>query len=382
MELNRTYTYRLEPTADQRDRLNRLAGTARFVWNRAVELTRTYRAHGESVPSYSAIAGHLPTWKWVFPWLATDGHSQVLQQKLRDLDQAWQAAFDANRPWMETPRFKARGDGDSIRFPQGFAVQGGRIKLPKLGQVRFRNSRNLPPNAEVRSIVVTRDGKHWFAHCQIRYTVPDPGYAPESPVLGLDLGVARLLTGSDGTVFPALTARYQRLQRRLATEQRRLSRKQRGSNNRAKQKQRVAAVHRKLRNLRADFLHQVSTAIAKSHGWVAAEDLNLGGMTKSARGTTATNIAAKAGLNRSILSQGWGQFLTLLAIKLEARGGALVRVEPSYTSQMCPECGHTEAANRPSQAVFRCRGCAFTDHADTVGARNVARRGIDALAAA
>lgn len=180
MQINRTYTYRLEPTVYQSDRLNRLAGCARWVWNRAVQLTRTYRAHGESVPGYAEVAGHLRSWKQAFPWLATDGQHHVLQQKLRDLDRAWQAAFDANRPWMREPRFKRRGDGDSVRFPdrQQFAVAGDRIKLPKIGRVRFRKSRNLPADSEVRSVVVTREGGHWFAHLQIAYEVPDPGYHP------------------------------------------------------------------------------------------------------------------------------------------------------------------------------------------------------------
>jgi len=385
MEVNRTYTYRMAPTQGQAHALNRMAGCARFVWNRAVRLTQTYREWGESVPGYGQLCDHLPAWKRAFPFLASDGHSQVLQQKLRDLHQALQAAFDPSRPWMEPPRFKKRGDGDNIRLPQGFELHGDRLSLPKVGRVRFRKSRCLPAGAEVRSIVVSRDGGHWYAHLQIRYTVPDPGYAADPNVLGLDLGVARFLTASDGTVVPALTPRYERLQRRLAIEQRRLARKQRGSSNFRKQKQRVAAVHRKLRRIRADFAHQVSAALAKSHGWIAAEDLNLGGMTQSARGTAeapSTGVRQKAGLNRSILAQGWGQFLDALAYKLAERGGTLIRVAPAHTTQRCPGCGHAEAANRPSQATFACRACGFSDHADRVGATNVRQRGIEALATA
>lgn len=375
----------MEPTADQRDRLIRLAGCARFVWNRAVELTRTYRAHGEPVPGYAEVTAHLPAWKRAFPWLRTDAHSQALQQKLRDLDRSWGRWFDPAFPDAGKPAFKRKGDGDSVRFPQGFAVQGSRLKLPKLGWVRFRKSRNLPDSAEVKSIVITRDGGHWYAHLQCAVALPDPGYAPESEVLGLDLGVARFLTASDGTVFPALTARYKRLQRRLATEQRRLARKQRGSNNFRKQKARVAAVHRKLRAIRHDFCHQVSTALAKSHGWIAVEDLGIGNMTASATGTVeepGTHVRQKAGLNRSILSQGWGRFLAMLAYKLEERGGMLLRVPPQHTSQTCPECGHVDAGNRSSQARFSCQSCGHTEHADVVGAINVRQRGIAAPAAA
>lgn len=385
MEVNRTYTYRLQPDAQHADRLNRMAGCARFVWNRAVQLTRTYREQGESVPGYGRLCEHLGAWKRAFPFLASDGHSQALQQKLRDLDRAWAACFDPGRTTMREPRFKRRGDGDSVRFPQGFAVEGSRVKLPKVGRVRFRKSRPLPEGAEVRSVVVTREGGHWFAHLQVAYEAATPGYHPSPRLVGLDLGVARFLTASDGTVFPALTARYARLQRKLAREQRRLARKRRGSANRVKQRERVAAVHRKLRRIRADFCHQVSTRLAESQGWVAAEDLAIGNMTASAKGTEeapGANVRQKAGLNRSILAQGWGGFLAMLDYKLAERGGGLVRVDPAHTSQRCPACGHTEAANRPSQAAFACRACGHHDHADRVGAENVRLRGMEALAAA
>jgi len=158
MEVHRIDTYRLEPTADQHNHLKRMAGWGRFVWNRALELIQTYRAWGEGVPRYNAVEAHLAQWKRVFPWLVTDGHSQALQQRLRDLDQAWAAALDPEQPDARPPRFKARGSGDTIRFPQGVAVRGAQVKLPKIGRVRFRKSRNLPEEAEVRSVVVTRDG--------------------------------------------------------------------------------------------------------------------------------------------------------------------------------------------------------------------------------
>ena len=385
MEVKRTYTYRLEPSANQRDALNRLAGCARFVWNQAVESTRNARQAGESVPGYGGLCERLRGWKHACPWLVTDGHSQVLQQKLRDLSHSWARFFDRNCPNAGLPRFKRRGDGDSIRFPQGVAVYGHHIKLPKLASVRFRKSRDLPDGAEVRSVVVTRDGRHWFAHLQCAVRLSDPGYAEGTDLLGLDLGVTRFLTASDGTIFLAQTARYQRLQRRLVHEQRRLARKRRASTNRARQRKRVAALHRKLRNIRHDFCHQVSTALAKSHGWIAVENLAVGSMTASARGTAENpgqGVAQKAGLNRSILEQGWSRFVAMLDYKLEARGGMLTRVHPAHTSQQCPKCGHTEEGNRPRQATFQCLGCGHTDHADRVGAVNVRARGIGAVAVA
>ena len=142
-----------------------------------------------------------------------------------------------------------------------------------------------------------------------------------------------------------------RAEKNLAWEQRKLSRKFRKgqkSRNFRKQKLRVARAHERVANMRRDFLHKASTAMGKTQAAVFVEDLKIRNMTRSARGTRETpgrNVRQKSGLNRSILSQGWGTFLSLLEYRLERNGGRLVRVDPRNTSRTCFACGHVSAEN-------------------------------------
>ncbi|MCL4485141.1 MAG: transposase, partial [Nitrospirae bacterium] len=150
------------------------------------------------------------------------------------------------------------------------------------------------------------------------------------------------------------------------------------SQNFRKQKRRVARAHERVANMRLDFLHKTSTAIGETQAIVYVEDLKIRNMTRSARGTRETpgrNVRQKAGLNRSLLSQGWGTFLSLLEYKLSRNGGRLVRVDPRNTSRTCFVCGHVSAENRPDQATFRCVSCGYKDHADVNAARNILRAG-------
>jgi putative transposase len=152
----------------------------------------------------------------------------------------------------------------------------------------------------------------------------------------------------------------------LARAQRVLSRRKRGSNRYAKQRLRVARLKAKQARIRKDWIHRTTTDIARHYGHVVLEDLNTKGMTAKGRG--------KRGLNRSILEQGWAMFATMLAYKLEERGGTLEFVNPAYTSQTCAECGMVDSRSRKSQATFECVHCGHADHADINAAKNILRR--------
>ena len=132
------------------------------------------------------------------------------------------------------------------------------------------------------------------------------------------------------------------------TAQRKLARQKKFGANWRKQKARITRLHRKAANARKDFLHKLSTGIAKSHGVVKIERLRVKNMSKSAKGSVEApgrNVKAKSGLNRSILDQGWSMFATMLRYKLARRGGQLVEVDPAYTSQTCAECGSIDRAH-------------------------------------
>jgi putative transposase len=208
--------------------------------------------------------------------------------------------------------------------------------------------------------------------------------------VGVDLGVADLATTSDGEIF--VGGQFgPRTRTRLADAQRSVSSKQRGSKRRSRQVARVAQLHRKVANPRRNAAHQLSRRLVDDYDLLVLEDLRISNMVRSPEprpdpdspGEYLPNgAAAKAGLNRSIHDAGWGELRSMLSHKAESAGRTVVIVDPRYTSQRCAECGHVEAGNRATQAVFRCRECGHEDHADVNAARNILRAGKARLASA
>ena len=195
------------------------------------------------------------------------------------------------------------------------------------------------------------------------------------------MGIKRLATLSNGTFFPPLN-RFETLKNKLALHQRRLAKKVKFSSNWKKQKRKIAALHEHIACARHDYLHKTSTEISKSHAAIVVEDLNIKQMTKSAKGSADSpgkNVSIKQKLNRSILDQGWNQFVAMLEYKLMWKGGILIKVSPDYTSQTCPSCNHISKENRKTQSEFRCLKCGYQGHADHVGALNILARGLSGI---
>ena len=377
--------FRLYPTPEQAAQMAQISGACRFVYNLGLEQRRNFwrqyrRETGHSI-SFAGQCRELTALRAEVDWLkAAPVHT--LQQALRDLDQAYQNFF-AGRADHPTPRRK--GINDSFRFPDpvSLAVErtgasSGRIKLPKLGWVRLRGWRALP--GDIRTITVSRRAGEWFAAVQCEREIDAPA-PPSLPAIGIDLGVVVFAALSDGRMIAPANHGKKAL-RALRRAQRDLSRKKRGSANRRKAARRVVKIQMRVANARKDFLHKVSTDIAKNHGTVVVEALKVQNMSASAKGTKAEpgrKVRQKAGLNRAILDQGWGMFRTMLGYKLADRGGELIQVSAAYTSQACSCCGTIDRANRTSQASFRCVSCGHQASADTNAAMNILRRADCAL---
>ena len=304
--------------------------------------------------------------------------SHCLQQVLRDLDQAF-ARFFAGQ--CRHPRFRRKGDRDSFRFPdpKQISVDDRHIDLPKAGSVRYRNSR--PVVGRVKQATVSWDGHHWHVAVLTEREVVEPT-PPSGAPLGIDLGVAQSITGSDGRVVHLPVPTSDELAK-LARLQRRVSRRQRGSRRRAEALATLNRFRRRLVQRRTDAMHQTTTQLAKNHGLLVVEDLQVKNLTASAAGTADTpgrNVAAKAGLNRAILAQAWAEFRRQLAYKCGWSGARLVAVPAAFTSQRCSSCGQVARENRPTQALFRCVACGFSDHADRNAALNILAAGTAAAA--
>jgi putative transposase len=158
-----------------------------------------------------------------------------------------------------------------------------------------------------------------------------------------------------------------------------MARRQKFSNNWKKAKTKVQRIHTRIANARRDYLHKVTATISKNHAVVCMEDLKVANMSRSAAGTIekpGKNVAAKSGLNQSILDQGWYEFRRQLDYKLAWQGGYFITVPAQNTSRTCPACGHVSAENRKTQAKFACVVCGYEHNADVVGAMNILARGM------
>ena len=378
MQRLQAFKYELRPDGQQQLRMRRFAGSCRFVFNKALALQQERFEQGEKKLGYAELCKQLTQWKSEdsTAWLA-ETPSQPLQQTLKDLERAY-TNFFAKR--ADFPRFKKKGLSDSFRYPQGFKLDqaNSRLFLPKLGWLRYRNSRDVL--GVIKNITVSQSSGKWYAAIQTEREVDVPVH--QGTAVGLDMGIKRFVTLSDGSHKDPLNS-FKAHEKALRKAQQAMSRKVRFSRNWKKAKARIQRIQTHIGSARRDYLHKISTAISKNHALVCVEDLQVRNMSKSAAGTTETpgrNVRAKSGLNKAILDQGWFEFRRQLDYKLAWNGGHLIAVPPKNTSRTCPCCGHISADNRKTQAQFLCVACGFEEHADLVGAINVLRAGYARLA--
>jgi putative transposase len=373
----KAFRFALEPKPVQEVALSAWASALRFLWNwMLAQRTEAYRAsEGRVCISYGEQSGQLPAMKQMFPWLGVVP-SQSLQQTLKDLDMAFKRFFEKKAGY---PAFKSKSRGNpGIRWPQGVEVNGRAVRLPKLGWVKARFSREV--SGAIKSATVRFDGLRWQVSilCEVEHDAP----AHQGSNVGLDAGVEESVALSDGRLIklPVANEAKTRQARKLA---RRVTRCVPGSERHAKAKRRLLVFRRRIGNRVGDARQKLTTALAKNHSLIVVEDLALRHMTRSARGTVEApgrNVAAKSGLNRMLLEQGHAETVRQLTYKAGWLGGEVRLVNPAYTSQTCPQCGHVSAGNRPFRAVFRCVKCGHCGHADVVAAQNILSAGLAASA--
>jgi len=385
--VRRSYKFLLRPTRRQEIALAACLEDHRTLYNAALEHRRTaYRMAGVTIRygDQSAELKHIRAddpdgqGRWSFS-------SQ--QATLRRLDKAFAAFFRRVKAGQKPgfPRFKGRGwfdtvewpkDGDGCRWDsQPEHPTATYVRLQGIGHVRVHQHR--PVRGRVKTISVKREGRRWYVILACD-DVPAEPLPATGAVVGLDMGVASLVTTSDGEHL-ANPRHLAATADRLAAAQRDLARKKRGSKRRLKAVARVAALHAKVRRQRLDHAHKAALDLVRDYDVIVHEDLRIANMTRSASGTIdnpGRNVAQKSGLNRSILDAGWGVFLTILAHKAESAGRELIAVNPANTSRTCARCGHCAAENRVTQAEFACTACGHTAHADVNAAENILRAGL------
>jgi putative transposase len=381
MQRLQAFKFELMPDGEQRRDMRRFSGACRFVYNKALALQKANHEAGGKFMGYVALAKLLTEWRNGpdTPWLK-EAPCHPLQHALKDLELAYKNFF-AKR--ADFPRFKRKGSGESFRYPDAkqFVIDhdNSRIKLPKLGWIRYRNSRDVLGKA--KNITISQTNGKWFASIQTEREVLQLIPAATTAI-GIDVGIARFATLSDGRFIAPLNS-FKKHQQRLTRYQRRMARKVKFSSNWKKEKAKVQKVHTTITNARKDFLHKITTTISQNHALVCVEDLQLRNMSRSSKGNSEQHgkrVKQKAGLNKAILDQGWGEFRRQLEYKMAWAGGLFVAVPAHHTSQTCPCCGHVAKENRLTQAKFLCLACGYAENADVVGAINVLERGQRLLA--
>jgi putative transposase len=342
------YAYRLNPTPRQRIALAKAFGCARVVFNDGLRARQDAHAGGERYVSDAELSRRLTAAKQTPErgWLG-EVSAVVLQQALADLNTAYRNFFDSvsgkrqGRP-VAPPRFRSKKDArQSIRFTRNarFAVTpAGRLRLPKIGDVPVRWSRELP--SEPSSVTVTVDAAGRY-HASFVVEVPAQPLLATGREVGIDLGLSTFAALSDGRKLD--NPRFaRRAERKLARAQRALARKRKGSKNRGKARARVARCHTKVRDTRRDWLHQQSTRIIRDNQAVYVEDLAVAGL-------------ARTRLARSVHDAGWSTFVGMLAYKAARHGRVFGKVDRWFPStRRCSTCG---AVGEPKPLHLRAWTC-------------------------
>ena len=380
-QTHQTYRFELAPNNNQRATFARYAGARRFVFNWGLAEKRAAYARGERHPSAFDLRKRLVSLKDAnggeLSWLK-DISTHVHQCALVDLDQAF-ANFFAKRAGY--PCFKKKGRSrDSFRLREITQIGKRSIKLPRIGWVRLKEP-TIKLKGQVLSATVSREADRWFVTLAVAREPKHQSRPKGSRPVGVDLGIkslAVIATANGEAVHVAQALRpLRQAQKRLKRAQRRLSRKQEGSANRHKQQMRVARLHRRVANQRRDNLHKLTSRLAKSRSVIVVEDLHVRAMSSTARGTLqrpGKQVLQKAGFNRSLLEQSFGELRRQLTYKASWYGSVLVTADRFYpSSKICSQCGAKNQGLRRDDRLFECPSCSASLNRDLNAAINLAR---------
>lgn len=383
MKIKKAYKFRLTPTDEQRQLMTLFAGHCRFLWNKVLFMNLQRLKENQPILWYHEADFWSKLWKRSeeFGFLK-EAPAHCLQQKVKDLDKAFRDAFDKTQRNKRLPKKRKLNLHDSFRFPEPkhIHIDNRRIKLPKLGWIRFRKSQAI--EGIIKNATVSKHAGHWYVAIQVEQDIQLPLSNAAKSDIDLDMGIAEFAYCSDGATIKPIHA-FKRYQDKLAKAQRRLSKKVKFSENWKKQKAKIQRIHSKIAHVRRDFLHKASTNLSKNHAMIVVEALKVNNMSRSARGSIeepGKQVKAKSGLNKSILDQGWSEFRRQLGYKLNWAGGLLLEVSPQYTSQRCSRCGHVAKDSRQSRDTFCCVQCGHETHADLNAAKNILAAGHAVLA--
>ena len=354
----KTFKFRLYPNRQQRDKLHVTLDVCRELYNAGLQERIEAWKNRTPVKCYDQI-NQLPAIKQIREDVA-GVFSQVLQDTLRRLDKTYKAFYGRLRRGQKAgfPRFKGPHRYDSFTYPQsGFTLHGSKLQLSKIGNIKMKQHREMV--GEVKTLTIRREAGCWYACFSVEFA---PTHFPSNrKSIGLDMGLETFARRSDGVLIE--NPRYDRkAQAKLRRAQRKVARRL----NKKSQRRRKAILllqkaHAHVANQRKDFQHQESYKLVRDFGTIVVEDLNVKGLSGGM-------------LSRAVHDVGWSSFINMLSYKAENAGRQLLKVDPQYTSQECPNC-HAIEKKQLSERVHRC-DCGLTIHRDQAAAMVILGRGL------
>ena len=365
---NRAYKFRIYPNDAQKILFARTFGCVRMVYNHWLDRKIKQYEENKANVTYTVCAKEMAEMKKTEAYaFLREVDSIALQQSLRHLDTAFQNFF--KQPKTGFPRFKSKKRNKSsystICINGNITISNGYLKLPKIGQVRLKQHRAVLNGYRLKSVTVSQTpGGKYYASILFQYE--DQVQEKEMQrFLGLDFSMHELYRDSNGNE-PAYPRYYRKAEKKLAREQRRLSKMQKGSNNRSKQRIKVARLHEKVSNQRKDFLHKQSKQITNAYDCICIEDLDMKAMLRSLN------------FGKSVSDNGWGMFTTFLKYKLEEQGKKLVKVDKFFaSSQICSACGYKNTKTKNlALRKWDCPQCGIHHDRDVNAAINIRNEGM------
>ncbi|WP_429313225.1 IS200/IS605 family element RNA-guided endonuclease TnpB [Paenibacillus mucilaginosus] len=357
MLIHKAYKYRIYPSKEQQTLIHQMFGCCRFVFNHFLgKWNDTYAATGKGL-SYNKCATQLPALKTSFEWLK-EVDSIALQSAVKHVADSFNRFF---KKQTQAPRFKSRKNpiqSYTTKYTNGnIAIQGNQVKLPKLGWVRFANSRTC--GERILSATVRRNaaGKYFVS---LVCEVEQQSLPPTDKHIGIDLGLKEFAVCSDG-LRVASPKPFRKYEKKLAFWQRRMSRRTKGGTNWHKAKIKVARIHEKIANIRQDFLHQLSTRLIRENQTISIESLRVANMLKNHKLAKFIADASRSEFVRQLnYKSGWY--------------GRIIKVADTFapTSQMCHVCGFVNpAVKQLSVRQWSCPSCGGLHDRDENAARNI-----------